>query len=183
MPQATTLLRQFLQAADFATFRHVTVHVDGGRETCVWAQGSAQLEEFFAQVESSGQQCGGIEAILDLTLHWIAPDGIMGSVTLPKAGLLWQTIDSHFRLRSTLTVWPNVFTDETYLYALNQRGTFDRWLVDFVPAAGSNRAQMRRMLQAWEARTGGHVTEWESELVEGVERYGFADDATVIEEL
>lgn len=81
-------------------------------------------------------------------------------------------------LASTLTIWPNLFTDEIDLYTGLQPGRLQSTRIAFAPAAALNRARLAESLRAWEQRSGGRISSWMSEIVEeGIERSGFAAGA------
>jgi hypothetical protein len=146
---------------------------DGGVRNGDAAMGAFRLAFPWVTVAASEALGEGIEAELDLELSWQAADGTVGRSSLPGAG---QFIFDPSEALSTVTVWPNLFTDEIYLYRKAEDG-YDRRLVPFERAAVANRDALRRALVAWETLTGGVLSHAESELVDGIERYGFARDA------
>ncbi|MEJ3745005.1 hypothetical protein WEI85_17125 [Actinomycetes bacterium KLBMP 9797] len=140
--------------------------------------GDAALAAFamafpWAEVAAVARNGEGVEADLDLRLSWQTSDGTVGSSRLPAAGRF--VFDPEARL-STFTVWPNLFSDEVYLYEPTGHG-FDRKPAPFATAAALNREALHKALIAWESLTGGVLQEPDSELVDGIERTGFSPDA------
>lgn len=178
LPWAVTLLEDLLAA--FPWVRIHTLHLGSGQVTpWRWTTASGELQPWLTTLRQQAQQCSGLEASLDLELAWVAPDGSGGQVWLPEAGALIGGMASHQSgfLVATLTIWPNLFTDEIDIYSETQPGQMCSSRIAFTPAAAMNRARLAASLRAWEQRSGGEIKSWMSEIVEGIERYGFADDA------
>jgi hypothetical protein len=144
----------------------------GGVRTGDAAWGAFGLAFPWAQATTVERRGDGVEAELDLRLAWQAPEGSLGASLIPGAG---QFVFDPSESLSTLTIWPNLFSDQIYLYRPAGR-EFERRLVPFAGAAALNRDALQRALVAWESLTGGKVVGAESELVEGIEPYGFAPD-------
>lgn len=121
------------------------------------------------------EDASGFEAVLDLTFAWQAPDGRMGRSRLPRTGGLIVDVDADM---ATFVVWPNLFSDWIALY--ERSGTrFEARSLRFAHAARRNRHALRTALHGWETSSSGQIVGWDSELLDGVERYGVAADAHV----
>lgn len=140
--------------------------------------GDAALAAFlmafpWAVVASQERRGEGVEAVLDLDLAWQDAGGTLGSSRIPGAA---QFLFDPAELTATLTIWPNLFTDDIHLYEARGR-EFDRRLVGFDRAAAVNRSRLRQALLDWESLAGGTIVDADAELVDGVEPHGFADGA------
>jgi hypothetical protein len=173
------LVEHFQAAFEWVIIRTVTVALNAQKQTLTWTEEMGRLQTWLAPYfEQSGLDCRGLEATLDLALYWVAPDGTRGQSLLPQAGRL--LIEPSPTRLHTLTIWPNLFTSEIYVYERETPDRFNRSLVPFTLAAGTNRELLKTSLKKWEALTGGKISSWESELVTGIKRYGFRSDATPI---
>jgi hypothetical protein len=114
---------------------------------------------------------------MDLTLHWARPEGGTGLSVIPRAGRLIVDRQTQQTVSCDVILYPNFFTDSIHL--LRKRdGEYDAIPAPFQPAARLNREALSQSLRCWEKVTHGVISSWDSDLVEGVERYGFADSAT-----
>jgi hypothetical protein len=118
----------------------------------------------------------GFEASLDLDLSWTDGAGRSDVGRFPDAADLLFDREA---ATATLTIWPNVFSDEIHLYRPEGKDRFDRRLVPFAPAAAVNRAQLRTSLRRWAERSGGEITAWGSDLLDGAEQWGFDADCAL----
>jgi hypothetical protein len=116
----------------------------------------------------------GFEAALALALAWRSETGEIGESWLPGSGRLQFDRESTI---ITLTIWPNLFTNEVPLYVSTEHG-HDAHLARWDAAAHSNRARLGDSLRRWEARSGGAIISVESELVDGIDHHGFSASAT-----
>jgi hypothetical protein len=137
--------------------------------------GDAALAAFlaafpWAHVAALERRGEGVEAELDLVLAVQDEAGTLAATRLPGAG---QFVFDPSGPTHTMTVWPNLFTDEIYLYRAVGRD-FERFLVRFDEAATRNRDLLHSALLDWETLTGGAVEGFDSELVDGIETHGFA---------
>jgi len=138
------------------------------------AAGGRSLEDFLSELETQSEECTGMEVDLDLLLSWVDENDRIAASVFPGAGAL---LFDHEAPLLSLTIRPNLFTNDVYLYSERSSGVFDRTLVPFGPAASSNRRRLAHSLTVFAASLGGDIETWESELVLGVERYGFTDGA------
>jgi hypothetical protein len=66
----------------------------------------------------------------------------------------------------TLTIWPNLFTQEITVHEETARG-FEGRPHHFAAAAALNRGALETSLRSWETAGGGTIVSWDSELVTG----------------
>jgi len=116
----------------------------------------------------------GFEAAFDLELAWVEPRGGTGRSLVPSSASCFLDVVDAIQ---TLTVWPNLFSDEISVCTEIPGDGFEEKPFDFRPAAAANRAMLESSLRSWERVGGGTIVSWDSELVEGVMRYGFDPDA------
>jgi hypothetical protein len=126
-------------------------------------------------LSATADDAAGFHATLDLSLFW--EDGEVHETVLPDSGKLWFERDTE---GLTLTLWPNLFTDRLPLYTREGTHSFSSRAVEWPRAAQRNRERLAASLRAWETASGGEIVAWGSELVAGVERYGFAASATPV---
>ena len=154
----------------WATFTSVAALGSDGQRA--W-DGSTPADRWLAELPGPVY---GFEGVLDLDLSWTDGNGRSGVGRFPDAADLLFDREA---ATATLTIWPNVFSDEIYLYRPEGRDRVDRRPVPFAPAAAANRAQLRSSLRRWADGSGGEITAWESELLTGVEQWGFDADCTL----
>jgi hypothetical protein len=76
----------------------------------------------------------------------------------------------------TFTIWLNTFVRELVVAEEQEESLFEVF-----DAGRKNRARLRESLMKWEKLTGGQITNWSSEILEGgVERYGSAEEAKIV---
>jgi hypothetical protein len=115
----------------------------------------------------------GFEATVNLDLQWQDAAGRSGTARFPdSAELYFDPADRTV----TLTIWPNFFSDEIYVYRRDPAGPFERRPLPFQSAASMNRARLQNSLHRWVAGTGGQIESWQSELLRGIQPGGFAAD-------
>lgn len=140
-----------------------------------WAQ-DHQTEspvEWLARQEAASRDIHGVEATLDLAMSWIDDQQHVGRSMLPGSARWSLDVSSSMQ---TLTVWPNLFTDEIMLYIASGADRFETRPLAFEKAAELNRSQLAESLRSWEA-TSGTIVSWDTELVEGIAQYGFEASA------
>ena len=170
--QVRLVLVSFSEAFSFASVDRVHLKGQDGAVTD-WVGTDSSLPAWVETNQEVLRRSIGFEADLSIEIDWV--DGATSEqAVLPDGGYL--LFDRQASM-ATVTLWPNVFTDIVRLYD-KAPGGFASRLVPFLPAAARNRSRLRHSLRRWENLTGGTISEWDSELVEGVERYGFADDAS-----
>jgi hypothetical protein len=163
----SALVTAFSAAFPWAAFR--TFESEYVDRSVPWP-GEDALEAWLRATADDG---AGFHATLDLSLCWEDED--VREVVLPDSGKLWFERETE---GLTLTVWPNLFTDRLPLYERETTHRFASHAVHWPRAAERNRARLAESLRAWEATSGGELVAWSSELVEGVQRYGFEADAS-----
>jgi hypothetical protein len=148
--------------------------LEPGRPDAVSDLLRAFVESFpWARVDTSEIGASGFEASASLLLEWRDPADCTGRSWVPgSARVQFDSADGIL----TLTIWPNLFTDRVPIYARDDDRFISR-LVPFAPASTHNRACLAGSLKELGARTGGTIVGWDSELVDGVGRHGFEDDA------
>jgi hypothetical protein len=171
------LLHQFSTAFPWATFHTIEIGLEE-QNNVTWSQQDGPFDEVLAQLSRVPGNCGGSVATLDLMLDWVAPDGTAGQAIFPEAARLTLSLSHPHPVTGWLTIWPNVFTDEIYIYENGSDSSITRRPIPFAPAARTNRIRLATSLHEWERLSNGRIILWESERVEtGIERYGFAEDA------
>ena len=166
-------LQHFRSAFSWAYFGRIAVGLAAREIRWTGADGRS-IEDLLSDLESRSEECTGMEVDLDLLLSWIdGSDRSAESVLQGAAALLFD----HEAPLLSLTIRPNLFTNEVYLYSERGNGVFDRTLAPFEPAASLNRRRLAHSLTVFAASVGGEIETWESELVLGVERHGFDEDA------
>lgn len=167
-------LALFLKAFPWASIEQVVLYV--GETRLSWNRGENR-DVSLAWMASRGdalEDSDGFEARMDLCLSWTDPWGESGSSKIPDAArLVFDRASSMY----TFTIWPNFFTDRINLYERNSSDTFQRLSSPFQDTAQANRFALAVSLKEWEALTGGSISSYESELVDGIEKYGFAEHA------
>lgn len=167
----------FLTAFPWLIPRKVTVAIAGTPAFFTWS-GDPSLQEWLTSLTREGVTLNGLEATLDAEVDWpLQPEGVQ-RVTLPKAvELILGTFHPEAPFYS-VSIWPNVFTDLVYDYEQPADPETGLALRPF-NTARTNRTQLRTSLQQWESLTGGHISGWDSDTIEGVECSGFSEDAQV----
>ncbi|MCA1693166.1 MAG: hypothetical protein LC733_13605 [Actinobacteria bacterium] len=167
------VLASFAEAFPFASVDRVQLKAQDGAVTN-WVGDDSSLPAWFQTNQQLFDGAIGFEADVSIEIDWV--DGAnSGQAVFPQGGYLLFERQASV---ATLTLWPNLFTDVVRLYDKAPGGNLISRLVPFAPASAQNRSRLRRSLRRWETLTEGTISEWDSELVEGVQRYGFADDAT-----
>lgn len=173
------ILRQFRDAFPWVTFHTITVGV-ADQEAKVWRAADGNLNTWLDAVSTGGSGCTGVEASLDITVDWLAPDDSVQQTMLPLAGELTFSLTNDVQgvITATLTIWPNLFTDEIYIYEGENWQVFKSRLIPFHAAARNNRARLAASLRDWEQQGRGQIINWTADSVEtGVQKYGFSEDA------
>jgi hypothetical protein len=172
----SALLAQFQECFPWATIMNLSLIYDEG-QAYNWQSGNGPLDDWLQAVSKPLVPCNGLDARMDLTLHWASPEGETGCSGLPQGGYLIVDRQNQQTVSCDVILYPNVFTDTIHL--LRKRGgEYDAFLTPFQPAARLNRETLNQSLCCWERVTHGVISSWDSDLVEGVERYGFAESAT-----
>ena len=166
-------LQHFRSAFSWASVGRIALGV-AAREIRWATADSRPIEDLLSDLESRSEACTGMEVDLNLLLSWVDRSGRSAESVFPGGGAL---LFDHEAPLLALTIRPNLFTSEVYLYSERGNGVFDRTLASFEPAASLNRRRLAHSLTVFAASVGGEIEAWESELVVGVERYGFTDDA------
>jgi hypothetical protein len=126
--------------------------------------------DWLRRAVASSSEGYGFEASFDLELLWIDRAGGAGRSLFPdSASCFLDAVDSFM----SFAVRPNLFTDEILVYTPTGGDGFEEKSFPFQPAAAANRAMVETSLRTWETISGGTIVSWDSELVEGVARYGF----------
>lgn len=173
------ILRQFRDAFPWVTFHTITVGV-ADQEAKVWRAADGNFNTWLDAVSTGGSGCTGVEASLDITVDWLAPDDSVQQTMLPLAGELTFSLTNDVQgvITATLTIWPNLFTDEIYIYEGENWQVFKSRLIPFHAAARNNRARLAASLRDWEQQGRGQIINWTADSVEtGVQKYGFSEDA------
>lgn len=170
------VLKKILDDLPWVRLRKVSVAIAGAEYFFTWEPPQADFLAWSASLAQYGQVFNGMDAELDLYLNWSYLDQVIQQVWLPNAGKL--TIATDFPVYKPsifLNIRPNVFTDKIAEY--HSEITDRSATLPFGLAAQVNRRLVRASLQSLERRFGGCISSWESERIEGVDRYGFVEDA------
>jgi hypothetical protein len=172
----SALLAQFRECFPWATIRNLNLIYEDG-QAYNWQSGNDPLGDWLQAISQPLVPCNGLDARMDLTLHWTSPEGQMGCFVIPEGGYLIVDRQSQQTVSCDLILYGNFFTDSIHLLRKWDRAGWDAILTPFQPAARLNREALSQSLRCWERATHGVISSWDSDLVEGVERYGFADSA------
>lgn len=169
------LVVSFIEAFPWVTFERLELGTEESSVEPSWDNsGRFDVKNWLLARVEKLEDCYGFEASVDLWLHWQNPDGEAGRSKMPRAAtLLFDRVDA----MCTFTIWPNFFTDQIDLLSRRSAGGFDARRVPFANAACLNRHQLASSLRTWESVTAGEIVSWGSELVDGVDRYGFPESA------
>jgi hypothetical protein len=118
----------------------------------------------------------GFEANLSLCLYWVDSNHQVGRSLIPDSARL---IFSQQDRLMTLTIWSNLFTDNIEVYRQTPFGYLGS-STPFSAASKMNRAYLRNALFEWERLAESPIVSWDSQLVKGVERYGFLNEAVTL---
>jgi hypothetical protein len=141
-----------------------------------WDSRNQSLQDWL-KTDTRQEICNGLDAQLDLALYWTGPAGELGLSMLPQAGRLIVDRINEREASSDFIIYPNVFTNTIHL--LRRIGNrYDAQPFPFTKAAQKNRSMLETSLREWEGVTQGIISSWDSDLVSGVQRYGFAETAT-----
>jgi hypothetical protein len=162
----------------FAWARPTDVRLSGSDgQAAHWCPERGPWEAWLATISPLNLAVDELEATLDLELA-CAPEGSPPrTAVLPEAGRLILALDDEGELLATLTIWPNLFTNETLIYDRDGEA-FRRSRLDIRSSAQTNRRKLSAALQAFTDATGGQVVSCDSELIDGVDTQGVRNDAT-----
>jgi hypothetical protein len=172
---ASVLLAQFRECFGWATVSDLNLIYDDG-QGYNWPSGNDLLSDWLQAVSRPLVPCNGVDAGLDLTLHWTNPEGATGVSVIPRAGRLIVDRQSQPTVSCDVILYPNLFTNTIHLLRMRD-GEYDAIPTPFQPAARLNREALRHSLRCWEKLAHGVISSWDSDLVQGVEQYGFTDNA------
>lgn len=163
------LVRQFEEAFPWASHDILnSFHADGTRS---WNSSFGISAPQW--LEQQAAEAYGFESKISLRLAWRSEEGKEGESWFKGSGRLQFDRQS---MLSTLTIWPNLFTNEVPIYEHGEDGYGAR-LINWEHVAEFNRRRLESSLRNWETRSGARIISWESELIEGIGRYGIPEGA------
>lgn len=167
-------ISQFLKAFSWAGFQSIVLSVEGSNFSWNRQDDQESLLNWITSHSDLANICYGFEAILNLNLNWSNPEVETGKCQIKDAARLMLDKTS---ATYTFTIWINLFTDIIDIYKRETSCIFNKSQLTFQPAAQLNRSMLTSSLKKWESLTGGKISSWESELLEGVWQYGFYESA------
>ena len=181
-PQSTdwilVLVSHFRECFDWLEFENARLVYENG-EACEWVATDGEVEKWLKDSGREGKICNGLEATLALKSYWSQDTNTeLATFLIPGAGQLLIERIGMLKATTNLSIFVNVFSNPILLFEKTVAGLSAR-PYDFA-AAHANRSMISRSLNRWERILGGVINMWESDLVEGVEKYGFADKAKPI---
>lgn len=167
-------ISQFLLAFSWASIQSIVFSVEGSNLSWNRQENKESLLNWITSKSDIFKICYGFEARIDINLNWSKTEVERGKCKINDAARLMLDLTS---ATYTFTIWINLFTDIIDLYKKENSSIFKSSRFPFQAAAQLNRSMLTSSLKKWESLTGGQISSWESELVDGVGQYGFCENA------